>query len=1483
MSDTPRVEPRPRQDQDPLDQSFEVSFAALNITSTHQQGEDNASQQSIEYSFASLDISEEDWALIDQADQALPPQSTSSSSTTRTSFVPVPVFDWSTLPPPKPRTSVAKPETQKKFKFSPSVLAHHANTACEKMLHLKGEQLWQQSNIPMTITTATTNDAAVTEPETVDEATMTRGVVFEDQLQSSIPNRVDCHKEGDKDSLFRLSTEPDGTTLCQAVFSLGADFYTPAMTKAGIVFGRFLPDFIRILPGTVQPNGTRKKRLFIIDAKSSSHVKISHQFQVTLYAIFLEHLIRVNKQDHLVEIDLNGGVWLPNHAEPKTFSLAFMQPIVENFLFQELPSILSKPRVEAIWHIDSPCYQCEFLPKCKQEAQEQMTLSLIPMLSKRSALWIKTLFKAPSKNSSEIADLEDLIRNHDHISETSKKILGNVLKLNHRGESILFSSYRQKAVKVIPSRTMDLPRLYQKRLLINLAIDPLTLLPFAYSLDAFKDNQLDAYHSVADLIEYSRHDSKERENDHGILTLNFIDTLYEWLVYVSEIPRSPVLSVFVYSQSTSSDLYKLLLKVIMSSPDHSHWAQATKDRALSILVNLYQDPSFLTLTGGGSETETTHSKTQLPDLLQLTQGFKNWSPVFDKRLFCIESAIRSMLVFPVMGYPTFKDVMVYLVDEESPEIIDPEERDDEGFQISEIYQTWRFGRRTAQEFKKGFTNWAKQQSLLLVSLYGILRREGGDLTSFLLATQAPFKLRPQLKIESNILAQFAFFLQWEAITQAEQLRVMRISTSREESFHKMYSLQGRFLGRHVGPLPGASAYSRVSTTPLTSPTSAYYGKFVITSRINVGVFDSGLDFPGWLLSPDTAEGEKARMRFDDVNAMLRPFGRGIPCIASVSYFDPETNIVLVKGTYQNMTESIGLTVGESYILEKRTYNPTLTISMDKLVEMNTNCRLFLKLMADPNKWGQKNPKDFQDFYIESIASPARIYDFTFSQDLAFSRVVTNRLQVIWGPPGSGKTHFLALTVLRVVDILNSLARKGKGQGIQTIVLTAFTHAAINNLAARVANLHKLIAPRPESEDVVGQLNLYRLRSSASVEIEGVQLLEVRDLKKQTASTSNDVVRIICGTVWQIRRASNPTTGAEYMQNVQMLMIDEGSQLLSAEAAHAIECLDPNQGRLIVAGDHLQLGPIISGAYPVSENTIDPTGSIMRNLMRKKDNTPVSLKWVKGEPVDVGPCTWQLQDNFRMNQQLGSFMQLIYGSNYRVRNPDKTLPYSGQFLGASYPADLRHVLDPERSAIAIELQLAENSTGRNMTKVQSDSRAAAYLEAAMVDGIVKSYLEMVGPQTASSVFVAVPHHIQRQAIQSRISLPTLEEQYPLIQIKVDTIEKMQGQEADLVVVCFALFDESQLMGEIEYLYSVHRWVVALSRARCKTVLLMTPQLRSPKLVSGTGTNKARASSLGSLDGWGLLQAFEKYAQSHDGKFVWPVSETLLREIGMDSFS
>lgn len=235
---------------------------------------------------------------------------------------------------------------------------------------------------------------------------------------------------------------------------------------------------------------------------------------------------------------------------------------------------------------------------------------------------------------------------------------------------------------------MDLPRQHQDRLLINVMMDPSTLLPFAYSLDMFKEQRSLPLRSTASVAAYSPPGNPRRTEEQVQLAQELIDTLYEWLRHVSEIqPKPPILSIFFYSQAMRADLSTLLLRVI-SSKSVGIWTATARSRAIELLSNMYEDPSLLTLS------ETTGISVKLPDLLQLTQGFKNYNPVLDKRLFVIDTAVRRLLVLPVIGSYSFKDIMTYLVDREIPAIIDDKDRNDDGYNVEAIYRNWTSGSST---------------------------------------------------------------------------------------------------------------------------------------------------------------------------------------------------------------------------------------------------------------------------------------------------------------------------------------------------------------------------------------------------------------------------------------------------------------------------------------------------------------------------------------------------------------------------------------------------------------------------------------------------------------------------------------------------------------------------------------------------------------------------------------------------------------------
>ncbi len=59
--------------------------------------------------------------------------------------------------------------------------------------------------------------------------------------------------------------------------------------------------------------------------------------------------------------------------------------------------------------------------------------------------------------------------------------------------------------------------------------------------------------------------------------------------------------------------------------------------------------------------------------------------------------------------------------------------------------------------------------------------------------------------------------------------------------------------------------------------------------------------------------------------------------------------------------------------------------------------------------------------------------------------------------------------------------------------------------------------------------------------------------------------------------------------------------------------------------------------------------------------------------------------------------------------------------------------------------------------------------------------------------------------------------------VDTVERFQGQQRDVVVGSFGLGDPDLIRAEDEFLYSLNRFNVMASRARAKLIVLTTRSL------------------------------------------------------------
>jgi DNA replication ATP-dependent helicase Dna2 len=84
-----------------------------------------------------------------------------------------------------------------------------------------------------------------------------------------------------------------------------------------------------------------------------------------------------------------------------------------------------------------------------------------------------------------------------------------------------------------------------------------------------------------------------------------------------------------------------------------------------------------------------------------------------------------------------------------------------------------------------------------------------------------------------------------------------------------------------------------------------------------------------------------------------------------------------------------------------------------------------------------------------------------------------------------------------------------------------------------------------------------------------------------------------------------------------------------------------------------------------------------------------------------------------------------------------------------------------------------------------------------------------------VFVVSPHRAQNRAIRHELDRLREWASRPF----VDTVDKMQGQEADAVVISYGVSDPEYALREAEFIYNVNRLNVAITRGRTKSIVCL----------------------------------------------------------------
>ncbi|MEN9359643.1 MAG: hypothetical protein RL095_1178 [Verrucomicrobiota bacterium] len=358
-------------------------------------------------------------------------------------------------------------------------------------------------------------------------------------------------------------------------------------------------------------------------------------------------------------------------------------------------------------------------------------------------------------------------------------------------------------------------------------------------------------------------------------------------------------------------------------------------------------------------------------------------------------------------------------------------------------------------------------------------------------------------------------------------------------------------------------------------------------------------------------------------------------------------------------------------------------------------------------------------------------------------------------------------------VRRALALDGACLAVQGPPGTGKTHVGVRIALEAILGKRRvgLLAP---SHKAIANFCAALARLAESRRVRNLSLVRSRDREgldqisgvDMVDSLSRDFKRhhLLAGTIYQLCRLP---PGA-----LDLLIIDEAGQIPLAWAAAA--------GRLakniVILGDQRQLPQVSMAQHPggglsclehfaAGEAVIDPR---------------------RGEFLDL---TW------RMNPEITRFLSRSV--------------YAGRLK--SHPSTALHVLtqhEPRDPALGPEALVWLNLSHRGRSQSCPE-------EASEVERLCRLLLERgLAPE---QMMIVVPFRAQEALLRARLPAS--------LGNQIGTVDRFQGREADVVLFSMTCSDAESMPRDSEFLFSLERLNVALSRARCKAILLCGDKLLS----------------------------------------------------------
>lgn len=280
----------------------------------------------------------------------------------------------------------------------------------------------------------------------------------------------------------------------------------------------------------------------------------------------------------------------------------------------------------------------------------------------------------------------------------------------------------------------------------------------------------------------------------------------------------------------------------------------------------------------------------------------------------------------------------------------------------------------------------------------------------------------------------------------------------------------------------------------------------------------------------------------------------------------------------------------------------------------------------------------------------------------------------------------------------------------------------------------------------------------------------------TRATSNDdpaltEAHVVGGTAFFFSRP-------ELEQSLDWLFIDEAGQVGLANMV----AMGRAARNIVLVGDPRQLPQVIQGAHP--------------------------------EPANLSCLDWMLGDHATIPSDRGIFLPVSRRMHPEVCRFISDQVYEGRLT--SHPDTARQAVTgthfPEAGAFWVPVAHEGNA--------QASTEEVAAIQAAVADLLQGEWTEKDGtrrPMRETDIIVVAPYNAQVNAL--RDALPP--------GIRVGTVDKFQGQEAPVCLVSMTASSAEETPRGMDFLFSLNRINVAVSRAKGLALVLGAPRLREAK--------------------------------------------------------